>query len=91
MADFARRRGLEVEVAAFEAWDPAGRAFDAVVAGQTWHWVDPIAGAAKAAEVLRPGGRLAVFWNVGEPGLGELRDAFRTSSSCRRRRRWSAR
>lgn len=75
MAGFARRRGLEVEVAAFEAWDPAGRAFDAVVAGQTWHWVDQVAGAAKAALVLRPGGRLAVFWNVGEPPP-ETTDAF---------------
>jgi SAM-dependent methyltransferase len=67
MAEWARQRGLEVEVAAFEAWDPAGRAFDAVVSGQTWHWVDPVAGAAKAAEALRPGGRLAVFWNVAQP------------------------
>ncbi|NYE47082.1 SAM-dependent methyltransferase [Spinactinospora alkalitolerans] len=67
MADFARRSGVEVEVAAFEVWDPAGRAFDAVVAGQTWHWVDPVAGAAKAAQALRPGGRLAVFWNVDQP------------------------
>lgn len=67
MAETARRRGLEVEVAAFEAWDPAGRPFDAVVSGQTWHWVDPIAGAAKAAEALRPGGRLALFWNAGQP------------------------
>lgn len=67
MAAFARGRGLPVEVAAFEAWDPAGRAFDAVVAGQTWHWIDPAAGAAKAAEVLRPGGRLALFWNVFDP------------------------
>jgi SAM-dependent methyltransferase len=67
MADFARRSGVEVEVATFEAWDPAGRAFDTVVAGQAWHWVDPVAGAAKAAQVLRPGGRLAVFWNVGQP------------------------
>jgi SAM-dependent methyltransferase len=67
MADLARRSGLEVEVAAFEAWDPAGRAFDAVVSGQSWHWVDPVAGAAKAAQVLRPGGRLAVFWNLFQP------------------------
>ncbi len=66
MAEFARRSGLEVEVVAFEAWDPAGRVFDAVVSGQAWHWVDPVAGAAKAAEVLRPGGRLAPFWNVGQ-------------------------
>jgi SAM-dependent methyltransferase len=64
MAAFARQRGLEVEVAKFEEWDSAGRVFDAVIAGQTWHWIDPVAGAAKAAEVLRPGGRLAVFWNV---------------------------
>jgi SAM-dependent methyltransferase len=73
MAEFARRTGVEAEVATFEAWDPAGRAFDAVVAGQAWHWVDPVAGAAKAARVLRPGGRLAVFGHVYEtpPGLAE--------------------
>ncbi|WP_406340736.1 class I SAM-dependent methyltransferase [Streptomyces sp. NBC_00648] len=64
MADVARRLGVEVEVAAFEAWDPGGREFDAVVAGQAWHWVDPAAGAAKASRVLRHGGRLAAFWNV---------------------------
>ncbi|WP_406275468.1 class I SAM-dependent methyltransferase [Nocardia sp. NBC_00881] len=67
MADFARRSGVEVEVATFEAWDHAGREFDAVVAGQAWHWVDPVAGAAKAAQVLRPGGRLALFWNAFQP------------------------
>ena len=64
MADFARRSGVEVEVATFEAWDGAGREFHAVVAGTAWHWVDPVAGAAKAAQVLRPGGRLAAFWHV---------------------------
>jgi SAM-dependent methyltransferase len=64
MAEWARQRGLDVEVAAFEAWEPAGRAFDAVVCGQAWHWVDPVAGAAKAGQALRPGGRLAVFWNA---------------------------
>lgn len=67
MADFARRLGVPAEVATFEAWDPAGREFDVVAAGQSWHWVDPVAGAAKAARVLRPGGRLVVFWNVPEP------------------------
>jgi SAM-dependent methyltransferase len=51
-------------VATFEAWDPAGRQFDAVVAGTAWHWVDPVAGAAKAAQVLRAGGRLAPFHHV---------------------------
>ncbi len=64
MAGLARRGGLEVEVATVETWDPAGRHFDTVIAGQAWHWVDPVAGAAKAAQALRPGGRLAVFWNA---------------------------
>jgi len=75
MAEFARRSGIEVEEATFEAWDPADRTFDAVVAGQTWHWVDPVAGAAKAARVLRPGGTLALFWHVFQPPP-EVAEAF---------------
>jgi SAM-dependent methyltransferase len=66
MASVARQGGLTVEVAPFEAWDSAGRSFDAVIAAQAWHWVDPVAGAAKAAQILRPGGRLAVFWNAAQ-------------------------
>lgn len=75
MADLARRSGFAVEVAPFEEWDSAGRAFDAVVAGQAWHWVDPVAGAAKAAAVLRPQGLLALFWNIFQPPP-PLADAF---------------
>jgi SAM-dependent methyltransferase len=67
MADFARSRGLQVEVAAFEDWQSEGRTFDTVIAAQSWHWVDPVAGAVKAARVLRPGGRLAIFGHVYEP------------------------
>jgi SAM-dependent methyltransferase len=71
----ARLSGLDVEVAAFEEWDPAGRTFDAVVSGQAWHWVDPERGAAAAVRVLRPGGRFAAFWNVIQPPP-ELAAAF---------------
>jgi SAM-dependent methyltransferase len=67
MAEFARRSGVEAEVATFEAWDSAGRDFDAVIAGTAWHWVDPVAGAAKAATVLRRDGRLAPFHHVFQP------------------------
>ncbi|MFC9999517.1 class I SAM-dependent methyltransferase [Nocardia sp. NPDC127526] len=64
MADFARGRGVDTEVATFEDWDRDGREFDAVTAGQAWHWVDPVAGARKAAEALRAGGRFTAFWYV---------------------------
>ena len=75
LASFARRTGVKVEVAPFEAWDPAGREFDAVVAGHAWHFVDPVAGPARAARVLRPGGRLAAFWHLGQPPR-EVAEAF---------------
>ena len=75
MAELARHGGTGAEIATFEDWDPAGRTFDAVIAAQAWHWVDPAAGAAKAAAVLRPGGRLAVFWNAFDPPQ-DLREAF---------------
>ncbi|MGW6332362.1 class I SAM-dependent methyltransferase [Nocardia rhamnosiphila] len=75
MAGFAARQGFDVEVAKFEDWDPAGREFDAVVSGQSWHWVDPVVGATKAAQILRPGGRLAVFWNAFAPPA-DLAQAF---------------
>jgi SAM-dependent methyltransferase len=75
MAATARASGIDCEVARFEEWDPAGRRFDLLTAAQTWHWIDPSAGARKAAEVLRPGGRLALFWNAFEPPP-DIRRAF---------------
>ncbi|MDT0470094.1 class I SAM-dependent methyltransferase [Streptomyces gibsoniae] len=75
MADFARARGLQVEVATFEAWRAADRTFDAVIAAQSWHWVEPVTGVVKAARVLRPGGRLAIFGHVYEPPI-EVAEPF---------------
>lgn len=68
MAEVARGHGVDVEVAMFESWDPGGRVFDLVISGQAWHWVDPAVGPSKAADVLSPGGRLGVFWNLGVHG-----------------------
>jgi SAM-dependent methyltransferase len=67
MAELARAKGLEIEVSSFEQWDARGRVFDLLTAAQSWHWIDPHAGPAKAASVLRPGGHLGLFWNLGEP------------------------
>ncbi len=67
MADFARGQGFAVDVAQFEAWDRAGRTFDVLISGTTWHWIDPPVGALRAAEALRPRGVFAAFWNVHHP------------------------
>jgi SAM-dependent methyltransferase len=67
MAELARAKGIEVEVASFELWETARRMFDLVTAARSWHWVEPKAGAAKAAAVLNPGGRICAFWNIGVP------------------------
>ena len=75
MASVARRRGVTVEDGLFEEWDAGPRHFDLLIAGQSWHWVDPVAGATKAARVLAPGGRLALFWYVFQPP-GDLAEAF---------------
>ena len=63
MAAVARGHGIDIEVGTFETWDDAGRRFDLLTSGTAWHWVDPVAGAAKAAKVLRSGGGFAAFWN----------------------------
>jgi SAM-dependent methyltransferase len=67
MATVARQNGVTVEAGTIEEWDDAGRRFDLLTAGQAWHWVDPDRGAAKAAVVLRPGGRIGLFWNQAQP------------------------
>ena len=75
MAAVARRHGLAVECATFEMWEPLDRRFDLLVCGQAWHWVDPDAGAEKATAVLRPGGRIGLFWNQGRP-VGDIGPAL---------------
>lgn len=65
MAEIARGHGVDVEIAAFEGWDAAGRTFDRVTSAQAWHWLDLPSATAKAASVLRPGGRLCLIWNAG--------------------------
>lgn len=75
MARVARARGIDVEVARFERWDAGERRFDLAACGQAWHWIDPVAGAQKAASLLRPNGRLGLFWNFGAPPA-EIADVF---------------
>jgi SAM-dependent methyltransferase len=80
MADIARSHGIDVAVASFEQWVAPLRDFDLVCSGTAWHWVDPTVGYDRAAQLLRPGGRLAIFRNsyTYEPAVGDgIRDAVR--------------
>jgi SAM-dependent methyltransferase len=57
-------RALEVVVSSFEAANLPDSHFDLVAAATAFHWVDPMIGLTKAADHLRPGGWLALWWNV---------------------------
>lgn len=67
MAAVFRRRlagtGWTVQLSDFESCAVPSGSVDVITAGQAWHWVDRDAGLAKAAELLRPGGWLTLFWN----------------------------
>lgn len=63
MAAVARTHGLDVDVAPFELWDPAGRLFDLAISAQAWHWIEPTQGLRKVAAVLAPDAHFGVFWN----------------------------
>ncbi|HEY8318424.1 MAG TPA: methyltransferase domain-containing protein [Amnibacterium sp.] len=65
-------------VSTFEAFSTADR-FDLVYAAASWHWVDPAVRTAHAAELLAPGGVLALIGMLGDladPGLSEAVDAI---------------
>ncbi|BDH59568.1 bifunctional 2-polyprenyl-6-hydroxyphenol methylase/3-demethylubiquinol 3-O-methyltransferase UbiG [Tsukamurella sp. PLM1] len=63
MADVARASGVPAEVATFEGWDAAGRTFDLITFGQSFHWVDADAAVPRFASLLNPGGRVVLLWN----------------------------
>jgi SAM-dependent methyltransferase len=63
MAAVAQAKGIPVENATFEQWEPAGRRFDRVVFAASFHWVDPAVALPKIHEILGDGGKLALIWN----------------------------
>ncbi len=52
---------VTVEVSPFEDWTPPASPFDLVLSATAFHWIDPEIRVGKAADVLRPGGTLAVI------------------------------
>ena len=55
---------VEVHEGSAEAIPLPDGSIDAALAGQAWHWFDPLPTAAEIARVLRPGGTLAIVWNT---------------------------
>jgi SAM-dependent methyltransferase len=81
MAEVARGHGIDVQVAAFESWDNAGRTFDLITCGDAWHWIDPARGVAKTADVTETGGTIARFWTtalLSEPAIAAFDPIYRT-------------
>ncbi|MCV7193532.1 class I SAM-dependent methyltransferase [Mycolicibacterium brumae] len=78
MAEIVSGSGIPVEVATFEDWDAAGRVFDLVTFGQSFHWVDASAAIPRLASLVSPGGRVVLLWNKlrpSRPSNDELRSA----------------
>jgi SAM-dependent methyltransferase len=62
---------LPVRSGFFEDQPVEPAAYDAIVGGNSWHWVDPDRGYPLAAALLRPGGALLFYWTFSllEPEL----------------------
>lgn len=79
-----RLPGVATAVASAENLPLDDLSVDAVTFGQSWHWVDPVTASHEAARVLRPGGRLGLFWNIRDetvPWVAELSAIMQGSSA----------
>ncbi len=73
---------VRIQETTFEDWQLDGdQRFDLVFSAQAWHWVDREVRVLKAAEALKPGGTIALFWHrtdwQGESLRDELDDLYR--------------
>ncbi len=56
--------GVEVVQSTFEEFHTKADSADLVYAAQAWHWVDHATAYKRVLEILRPGGAIALMWNV---------------------------
>jgi SAM-dependent methyltransferase len=85
MATVARRNlrqfpNVTVDVSEFEQWTPPATPFDLVVSASAFHWIDPSIRVAKAADILRPDGTLALIHS--EHVAGGTERFFADAQNC---------
>ncbi|MDV8021106.1 class I SAM-dependent methyltransferase [Rhodococcus sp. IEGM 1330] len=56
--------GVPAHVGTAESLPLDDGSVDAVLLGQAWHWVEPVAASREIGRVLRPGGTLGLIWNI---------------------------
>ena len=74
---FIEASNVEFITSTFEDWPAEHAVFRLVASAQAWHWIAPDARFVKAADVLTPGGTLAVFGSVPTGVDSPLREALR--------------
>ncbi|WP_426564537.1 class I SAM-dependent methyltransferase [Angustibacter sp. McL0619] len=67
-----------------EALPVADHTFDAVTVAQAWHWFDRAAAAAEFRRVLRPGGVIALVWNIRDDHVPWMADLSKLLESDER-------
>ncbi|TDD16371.1 class I SAM-dependent methyltransferase [Kribbella turkmenica] len=85
LAGMARRNLPEVEVieADFDTWELPAATYDLVLSATAFHWLDPATRVERCAQLLRPGGMLAVVST--EHVLGGSVRLFEQLMDCYRR------
>ncbi|MGO9853875.1 MAG: class I SAM-dependent methyltransferase [Acidimicrobiales bacterium] len=73
LADIARANlagfpNVDIATTTFEELEVSPRSYDVVVSATAFHWIDPSISFAKAADVLEPGGFLALMTNAHASG-----------------------
>jgi SAM-dependent methyltransferase len=63
---------VTLEITTFEDWPLQPSVYNLVMSAQAFHWVDPDVGYRKAAQALKPGGSLALIWNLADEARSML-------------------
>jgi SAM-dependent methyltransferase/GNAT superfamily N-acetyltransferase len=67
---------VKIEVSSFEAVEIPRSRLDLIYSATAFHWIDPNVRYQKAAQLLKPDGTLALFWNIDTRKETELRLAI---------------